>query len=283
MIKKFDLKKVYNEKYTFKTIKDLLGNSQFQPQPQSNLMVIGVYDENPKRAMDMVSYYMQLLDSAVTNISKVSLMYNRESIESRYKQNLSDLDSAQSRLKDFQQKYGVVLPEEQFTSTIKAYAEIEAQKLLLETQLNSVKLNLENNSPIVLNLQEQIKTLDTKLNEFNSKNYSKKDTQLFVSLSKAPELMDKYISLYRDVTIQSKLLELTYPLYQQAKMEEMKKSPAFVPVDKPFLPEYKDKPKRLIIILSGFMGSLILSVFFVLIFDYTMKLKNDYYLNKING
>lgn len=277
MIDKFNLKKVYSEKYTFKTIKDLLGNSLFQPQPTSNLLVIGVYDKNPKRARDMVSYYMQLLDSAVTNISKVSLIYNRELIEGRYKQNLKDLDSAQKNLKDFQEKYGVVLPEEQFKSTVKAYAEIEAQKLLLETQLNSLKLSLNNNSPVILNLLEQIKTLDSKINQFNSKNNN--NVRLFVPLGKAPGLIDKYVSLYREVKIQSKLLELTYPLFQQAKLNEDRNAPAFISIDKPFVPEYKAKPKKSIVILSGFFGSLIISIFIVLVAEYTRKLKNTYYSN----
>ena len=279
MIDKFDLEKVYDQEYIFKTIEQLASNTQFQTDPKSNLLIIGVYDKEPARAKNMVESYLKFLDTTINEISKVSLISNRKMIEQRYNQNVVDLDSAQNDLKIFQQKYGVVLPEEQFTSTIKAYAEIEAQKLLLESQLNGLKYNLDPNSPVVKTLQIQINTLDGKLAQMNAENNSKSNQQLFVSLGNAPDLMDKYISLFRNVTIQSKLLELTYPLYQQAKLDELQETPPFVTIDKPFMPEYKAKPKRAIIILSGLAISLIISIFFVFILEYLRKLKKEYNSN----
>ena len=279
MINRFDLEKVYNQKFIFKTIDLLASNTQFQTDPKSNLLIIGVYDKDPLKAKEMVTSYLQFLDSTINSISKISLISNREMIEKRYLQNVSDLDSSQSKLKNFQEKYGVVLPEEQFTSTIKAYAEIEAQKLLLESQLNGLKYNLEPNSPAVKSLQVQINTLSSKLAEMTANNNLSTNQQLFVSLGKAPDLINKYVSLYRDVTIQSKLLELTYPLYQQAKLDELQEAAPFVIIDKPFVPEYKAKPKKAIIILSGLAISLILSIFYVFIFEYLRKLKQDYYVN----
>ncbi len=276
VINKFDLRKVYNEHYIFKTINQLLANTQFQGEARSNLLIIGAYDKNPLRSKNMVSFYIRTLDSLVTNISRVDLTTNREAIQKRYYQNLSDLDTAQNKLKQFQEKYGVVLPEEQFTSTVKAYAEIAAQKLILQTQLNGLKLNIDKNSPVVMNLERQIQTLDNKLNELNSKTNLKDKKDLFVTLGNAPELIDKYITLYRDVTIQSKLLELTYPLYQQAKMDELSQAPPFIVIDKPFIPEYKAKPKRAIIMATGFALSLILSVFFVFIWERIKKIKEEY-------
>lgn len=279
MITEFDLKKTYGQKYIFKTIEQLTSNSQFQTDPKSNLLIIGVYDRNPTRAKEMVSSYLQFLDTTINEISKVSLISNREMIEKRYKQNVSDLDSAQTRLKNFQETYGVVLPEEQFSSTIKAYAEIEAQKLLLESQLNGLIYNLGPNSPAVKSLQVQINTLNSKLSQMSKKDNYSSNQQLFVSLGKAPDLIDKYVSIYREVTIQSKLLELTYPLYQQAKLDELQEAPPFVIIDKPFVPEYKAKPKRAIIILSGFGISLIMSIFYVFISESIRKLKQEYYTN----
>ncbi len=276
MIDKFDLKKIYNEQYLFKTINQLLANSQFQTEARSNLLVIGVYDKNPERAKEMVSYYIQELDSLINDISKVDLISNRETIEKRYIENLSDLDTAQNKLKVFQEKYGVVLPEEQFTSTVKAYAEIAAQKLLLQAQISGLKSNLDSNSPTLMNLTQQIQTLDNKLSELKSKTNLENNKSLFVSLGNAPELINQYITLYRDVTIQSKLLELTYPLYQQAKMDEMSQTQPFIVIDKPFLPEYKAKPKKAVIIIAGFAFSFIFSVFIVFVWERFKKLKQDY-------
>lgn len=273
MIKKFDLQKVYDQEYLFKTINALLDNSDFQIQTRSNLLVIGVYDKEPVRAKEMVESYIEFLDSAVTEIKKTSLIYNSKFLENRYDQNVADLEEAQSKLEKFQEKYGVIVPEEQFIGTMKAYAEIEAQKLLLQSQLSGLLFSLDKNSPIIKTLNEQINALNSKLNDF-SKISKNNEVKLFVSLGKAPELINKYVTYYRDVQIQSKLLELTYPLFQQAKMDEMRDNPPFIIIDKAFVPEYKTKPKRAIIILAGFGFSLILSIFFVFISEYINKLKS---------
>lgn len=276
MIDKFDLKRTYKEKYTFKTIKQLLSNTQIQIEPKSNILIVGIYDKDPKRAKEMVEYYLTLLDSMYTSIKKVDLTANREQIEKRYEKNILDLNNSQNKLKKFQEKYGVVLPEEQFITTIKANAEIAAKKLLLETHLNAVKLNYSSETPEIKTIENQIKTLENKLNEMNSKTNISLNKQLFVSLGNAPELMNEYISIYRDVTIQSNLLELIYPLYQQAQMDEMNNIPPFIIIDKPFIPEYKEKPKRSIIIGSSLGISFILSLFLIFTIEYIKKLKQEY-------
>lgn len=275
MIKKFDLMKVYDQKFVYRTIDELIANSDFQIDSKSNMFLIGLYDKDPNRAQAMVSEYLLLLEQSLREFSDVDLKFNRQFIEKRFNQNQKDLDAASDSLKNFQKKYGVIIPEEQFVSTIKATAEIEAQKLFMQSQLASYQSNLGSDAPAVNSLKIQIKTLSDKLKELKVKENSSKDSNLFITFKSAPDLINKYMHIYRNVEIQTKLMEIVYPLYEQAKMEETKNAPAFVIIDQPFYPEYKVKPKRATIILSGFVISISVSFFGIFIMEYLKKLKKN--------
>ena len=273
LINKFHLKNVYEQEYLFKTIKELLANSDFQSEVKSNLLVIGVYDKDPSRAKNMVDQYLLELENVVKEISDFSSGKNREFIEKRYFQNRSDLAIAETNMKDFQNKYGVIVPEEQFGGTIKAYAEIVAQKILLESQISSIKAILGEDSPNLIGLFAQKKTLERQEDEYKAKSDKIAQGDFFISINKAPDLISKYIALYREVEIQNKFLEIVYPLYEEAKMEENKNAPAFVVIDKSFIPEYKVKPKRALIIGSSIVFGFLLICSFIFLTAHLKKLK----------
>jgi len=275
LIEKFKLKEIYEQEYLFKTINELKANSEFQADPKSNLLIVGVYDKDPQRSKSMVDEYLSELEIFVKEIANFNAKNNREFIEKRYIQNRKDLDTAEANMKAFQKKHGVIIPEEQFSGTIKAYAEIAAQKLFLESQISSIKVIQGENSPNLLGLYEQKKILDRQEKDFRVLSDRTPQNEFYISLNRAPDLINSYIKLFREVEIQNKLLELVYPLYEQYKMEESKSAPAFVEIDRPFYPEYKVKPKRALMVISSAVFSLLLICSFIFIYEYIIRIKKD--------
>lgn len=274
IIDKYELMEIYDQKYLFKTINQLLDNSIFQADPKANLLIIGVYDKDPERARRMVESYLELLNQTVNEVSKSMAIANSEIIESRYTKNRSDLENADNMLREFQEKYKVIMPEEQFITTIKSYAELEAQKIVLETQAKALELVPEKNFPLIANIKEQIDLLNGKLSKFKYEANNTND--LIISSNRAPEIINEYIKLYREVEIQTKLLEILYPIYEQSRMETLKDSPALIIIDAPFLPEYKAKPKRAVMVLAAFLISSVIFVSFVFLVDYLQRIKKKY-------
>ncbi len=268
MIEKFDLKKVYNQKYIFKTIEELQKNTIISTDNKSNLLVIGVYDKDPEKARLMVDEYMKLLDSLVNAINKEQAEVELKNLEERYYQNLVELKMYEDSLKEFQNKFGVIIPDEQFIATTKVYADLKAQKLLLELNKKRVQSTVGEYSPEFKELNEQIKLIDEKIGQFEKKSVSSSDFKFLINMANAPDLLVQYARIYRNLEIQQKLLEYLYPIYEQAKLEQKKQSKAFVVIDKPFTPEYKAKPKRLLIIFSSILIYLLFVFVFITIKDY---------------
>ncbi|MEM4396984.1 MAG: hypothetical protein QXR30_05010 [Candidatus Woesearchaeota archaeon] len=277
MIEKFDLKNVYQEEYIFKTIEKLHDNTTVNVDNKSNLLIIGVYDKDPQKAKLMVEEYLRLLDSLVSSIDKEITLIEANNLESRYLRNLQDLKTYEDSLKEFQKKFGVIIPDEQFIATTKVYAELQAKKLLLDLELQKLKENFGNDVPELKSLQVQINTINEKIREIERSSVTDKNFKVFIPFNNAPDLLVQYARLYRNLEIQQKLLEYIYPIYEQMKLELDKKSQAFVVIDNPFVPEYKAKPKRAIIIISAVFLYMLFVVLFVVVIDYIKKLKLNKY------
>lgn len=273
MVEKFDLKTTYKQKYLFKTIEELHNNTVINIDNKSNLLIIGVYDKDPLKAKMMIEEYMKLLDSLVNSINKEQIDIELKNIENRYYQNLTELKLYEDSLKEFQNKFGVIIPEEQFVATTKIFADLKAQKLLLELEKKRIQSSFDDNSPEIRNLNEQINLLNEKISQLERKSVSMDDLKFLINIGNAPDLLVQYARIYRNLEIQQKFLEYIYPIYEQIKLEVTKQHKAFVVIDKPFIPEYKAKPKRLIIILS----SVFIYLIFVVVF---LSLKN--YINDLN-
>ncbi len=275
MIEKFDLQRVYNQKYVFKTIEELHDNTLVNIDNKSNLLTIGVYDRDPLKAKLMVDEYIYLLDSLVGAINKELTGVELINLENRYLQNINELKLYEDSLKDFQNKFGVIVPDEQFIATTKVYADLKAQKLILELNKQRIKSSVGEETPEIENINKQISLIEDRIQQLEKRTVSNKDFKFLINLENAPDLLIQYARIYRNLEIQQKLLEYLYPLYEQIKLDAQKQSKAFVMIDKPFVPEYKAKPKRMIIILSGVFIYILFVLIFIVTKDYLNNLKSS--------
>jgi len=273
LIDEFDLRNVYKQKYYFKTIKELQENTTIQLDNKSNVLIIGIYDKKPERAYLMLNRYLALLDSLVNNIKKENHTKDYEILKSRYLFYTQELQSFEDSLKQFQQKYGIIIPTEQYTAAINTISELELQKTIMELELDKINKLKGINSPESQSLREQIKFLKDKINSLTT-NIDTKDRFKFIpSFNLAPEILITYSRLFQNIQIRQKLIEFIYPLYEQLKMDLTKESSAFIVIDKPFIPEYKTKPKRAIIILTSTFLMFIFSFMYIYLIEFWNKNK----------
>lgn len=266
MIEKFDLMNRYDKEYYFKTIEELNANTSFNLDPTSNTLSISVWDTEPEIAKEMVSVYLGLLSNMLDSLNALETKGTYEMMEQRFAKNKLDLENADNRLKEFQEKYNIVLPEDQFINTIKVISELEAQRLFLETQIQIIKSNQGEQAPTLESIKTQLRVINNKISEINRKDSTE---DILVSYKLAPELINQYVKLYREIEIQSSLLEIMYPIIEEMRFNQSKNTLNFILIDNPNIPEYKDKPKRAVIILLGaFLGSFFSIAYVVMIESY---------------
>lgn len=278
VIKKFDLRKEYKmeDDYYEDVVKAWQKNLELNIEDEGNL-TITVYSRDPKRAANIANYLVEKLNEVNTRLSVTNAKANREFIEKRYKQNIEDINNLENAMKQFQQKYGVIAIPEQLEATVKSMSEIYLEMYKKEVEFNVLKQNYGIDHPLTKNAQINLDELRKKINQLNSgTDISQKDSKLLIPFKQAPELANEYLKIYRNLEIQYKILEFIQPLYEQAKVEEVRNTPSVLVLDKAGPPEKKAKPRVRVFFLIGLVGSLVLGLFIVFTVEMFDRLKvND--------
>lgn len=278
VINKFDLIRVYKiSSYPMENAeKELRANSNFDID-ENNAIDITVLDKDGNRAAGMANYFVTLLNEIFTKVSVEEAHNNRLFIQQRYEKNLADLRNAEDTLKLFQQHYRVYDMPQQAKAAITAGADLEAQRISAEVELGVMRQQYGEDAPQVRLKALQIQELNKGLKDLQTGSGSDFDTgsNILPAFKNVPELGIAYLRLYRDYEIQTKLLEFILPLYEQAKIEEQKNTPATIVLDKAISPERATVPKRLFIeIIVAFVVFSVL-VFVVHLFERLRHQKDD--------
>ncbi len=272
VIVKFDLIKYYeiNDKNIDKALRVFTDDISFEPN-EFGMIEITVANRDPQKSAEIANYFVRILDSTNIALNIEQATNNRKFIEQRYLKNISDLRKAEDSLSMFQKKYGVFAVPEQLEVAVKAAGEIEAQLTNKELESYFIKQIYGDNSPQMMGLKTQIEMLKTKVVEINKADKLSSVSNILFPFKEAPEMTIHYLRYYREVEIQSKILEYVLPLYEQTKVEEQKSIPTIAIIDKAIPPILKDSPKRAFIILAFFFIALFIHMPFVFRGEKTLK------------
>ncbi len=277
VINKFDLRNEYNmeDDYYEDVVKKWQKNLELEIQEEGNL-TITVYSKDRKKCADIANYLVERLNDVNTQLSITNAKANREFIEKRYLQNLEDINNLETQMKEFQQKYGVMAIPEQLEATVKSLSEIYVEMYKTEIEYNVVKQNYGSEHPLTKLTKTNLDELRKKIDQLNQgTDISQKDVKLLIPFKIAPKLGNEYLKIYRNLEIQYKILEFIQPLYEQAKVEEVRNTPSVLVLDKAGPPEKKAKPRIRIFFMIGFVSSLLVGLFIVFTKEMFEKLKNN--------
>ena len=244
--KLFDYYEIKNRNYD-KLLK-ILRNDLIADFDENSMLEVSMVHEDPDTSAMIVNYIVSELDTLNIKFNIQQAKSSREFVEIRYNKNIKDLKIAEDSLRVIQEKFGVFSVPEQLVAAIKLTSELEGQVAQKKLLLDSYKRQLGENSPVVRDMEAQINTVTSKLNEIqNGDKLSEKSVVLF-PFKKVPQIAQSYYRVYREVEIQNKIMEFILPLYEKAKVDEQKSIPTVIVLDKAFTPQVKYGPKRTMII-----------------------------------
>ncbi len=275
VVNNFDLRAEYNMKtgYYDKVVKMFLSNLELTVQDEGDL-TITVYDKSPQRAADIANYMIAKLNEINSRLSITNAKSNRQFIEKRYLQNINDISNLEDEMKDFQQKYGVVAVPQQIEATIKEMSVIYGELAQKEIAYNVIKRTYGANNQLAANAGIEVQEIQKKISSLNTgSDNSQKDINLLIPFKKAPELAYKYLKIYKDLEIQYKILEFVQPMYEQAKIEEVRNTPSVLILDKAAPADRKSKPKASLYALIAFVVSLLLGFFIIFLKEFNNKIR----------
>ena len=208
------------------------------------------------RARDLAQGYLDELNKLIVQTNTSAAHRDRVFVEQRLHSVQDSLEQAQTELSEFSSHNGMVDPKEQTRAVVDAGARLEAELLVQESSLSSLRQVWGDGNIRVREAQARIAALRSDLSRLGGTTPAggvDGNTALEVApaLREVPRLSVPYADLYRRVRVQETVLELLTQQYETARIEEAKDIPVVSVIDPPGVPEKKSFPPRTLLTLGA--------------------------------
>lgn len=271
VIDKFNLQNVYNEKYRVDTYKTLNKYVDISSGKKDGIISITVFDKDPKRATEMANYYVDELSRLAAHLNITDATTNKEFLQKRLVEAKADLAKSEEQLRLFQSKNKMLDVSDQAKATIEGIALLKAQLSSLEVQLATLSRQFTDNSQEVKTIKSSIKNLKVQISKMEGTGTG----GVIPNIGSVPSLGQQYLKIMREYKIQEAIVELLTKQYEMTDLSASKDIVSIQVIQKARIPDKKSKPKRVIIIVSFTMISLILSILSVFLLEAVNNMSAD--------
>ncbi len=235
---------------------------------------IRCYHTSPDTCYQMAKYSFELLDSTIRTLSVSSAKRNREFIESQLNLNTRILDSIKDEFGRYKIENKLYDIPTQLQMSLSSYGQIKAQILTNEVKIKSMMQNMTKRSPQVRELVDENNILKRELQNIERN----QNPDIFLGFQKSVKTNPEFDRYEKNIAVQERLLILLSEQLEDAKIAEAKNLSVLRLIDFPYVPQYKIRPRRVMLmgsIVATYMTMLVLLLFIF----YTVKT----YYKEFNG
>jgi capsule polysaccharide export protein KpsE/RkpR len=265
VVEEFDLINAYDledSKYPLEyTIAELEENVSFPVDEEYEFLAVVVLDKDRERAAEMANFMVRQLNTINSELASLNAASYRRFVEGRYEEAQIALDSVMDATQAFQSEYGVIDLGVQSQAYFGQLASLEASATLAEVQYESQLAQLGPENAEVQALRAVAQAAQGKVRAM----LEGRESVLPIPRGAMSNVSREYIDLQRELAVQTQILEVIGPLYEQARFEEEKTVEAVQVVDAAEVPTMKAKPVRSVIVVVATLTGFLLAVVFVLL------------------
>jgi len=271
LIDRFHLQQIYKTKHTKDTVKKLAGKTKITENKKSGVITIVTSDTDRQRAADLANGYVEELNKLMARVSTSSARRERKFIEQRLASVVKELDAAEEQLSQFSSSTSTIDIKEQTRATVDAGARLQAELIVAQSELESLRQIYGDDNVRVRSTRERIGVLQRELDKMGGSAFDPGATQaqpngeLYPPLRRLPELGVRYADLYRHVRVQEAVYDLLSAEYETARIQEAKDIGTVSVIDFAGPPEQKSFPIRRQFMLGGTFGALLIASLLLLL------------------
>ena len=275
MVEKENLMEAYKTKSMERALRELFAHVSVKVT-EEGLISLSYEDKDKIRTAKVANRFVEELDRVNQETSASQAKNARVFIEERLVQTQMELTRAEENLKRFKEENKTILLDDQMRAAIEKAADLKAQLVSSEIDLNVLSKTMSSSHPQIRSLRSRINEIKKQLEILqlgNQTENTKGKTVLDVPFTEVPSLSLKLARLVREVKIQEGVFELLTQQYEQYKIQETKDTPTIQVLDRAVPPEKRVKPKRaLLVVLSGIL-SIFASTVFIFGLEYFKRSK----------
>ena len=240
---------------------------------KSNLITIEVDDKDPELAAKMANAYYTALKDLMTRIAVTEAQQRRQFFENQFSKAKEELSNAEVKLKETQERTGLVELQSQAEATIEAVARLRAEIAQREVQLSAMRTFATPENSDYRRVVAELNGLRAELKKLD-KGGTGGELGL-VSAGNLPEQGLEYVRALREVKYQEAVFEIMAKQFELAKIDEAKDGGDVQQLDIATVPERKSKPKRALIVVLSVLAAGFLAVLIALIKGAMRKAGSD--------
>jgi capsule polysaccharide export protein KpsE/RkpR len=259
IVSRFDLRKVYGDRYWVDARKHLGTYSEIAEDRKSEVITIRVTDRDPRRAAQIAQAYVDELDHLVAEVSTSSARRERIFIEDRLRSVKQELDRASQEFSQFASQNATLDISTQGKAMVEAAGRLQGELIASQSELEGLEQVYTTNNIRVRSLRARIQELSKQLDKLGGDSRSDSPAGAFPSIRQLPLLGVRWADLYRQTKIEETVYELLTQQYELAKIEEAKEIPTVKILDAADIPEKKSTPPRALIVFLGTLTAFMVS------------------------
>ena len=160
LIDRFDLRKVYWDRYWETARKDLTKRTEILEEKKSGVIKITVTDRNRERAQKMAQAYVEELDHLVAQVSTSSARRERIFLEQRLVGVKQQLETDSSELSKYESKNTVLDLPSQSKSMVEAAAVLQGQLIAAKSEVQGMEQIYTANNVRVRSLRARVERIE---------------------------------------------------------------------------------------------------------------------------
>ena len=248
MVQRFGLKDRYKKKKESDARTAFEKHTTVALGTKDGLIRITATDRDPKEAADIANAYVDEFRKlsatlAISEASRRRIFFEQQLLDAK-----ENLTTAEEAMKHTEQSTGVLQIDSQARSLIESAANLRAQVVAKEVQLQGMRSYATEDNPDVVTAEQQLAALKAQLAKLAGTDQDS-GSDFIVPKGKVPEAGMEYIRRLRDVKYYETISELIAKQFEIAKLDEARQGSIIQVVDAAVTPDTRSFPKRTITVL----------------------------------
>jgi tyrosine-protein kinase Etk/Wzc len=257
MIERFGLQKLYRTKHMVDTRKKLARHTSVEAT-KGYLIRISVEDRSPTRAADMANGYVDMLYALNQRLALTQSGQRRVFLEQQVNTERDLLSKAELEFKRMQESTGVLQLSAQAELTLRTIAQLRAEVVSRELQLEQLKTIATEHNEKVSEMESGIAALHAQLSKAERGVNDDQSNDYFLAAGEVPKAGLAYIRATRDLRYHEALFEALSKQYEMARIDEAKAPPLLQVVDRAIPLDRRTWPPRtLLVLLAGLLAAVV--------------------------
>jgi len=233
ILRRFDLRTRYKKKLTADALRELATHTRFSVD-DAGIILIEAEDRDPQHAAELANGYVDVLDRFNREVRMTKGRRTREFVGERLAATEKQLHDAEESFAQYQAAHKTPPLSPDAASALSSIAGMYAQREALQVRLGIIQGYTQGSSDEATQLHAELAQLDRRLQE-------------------VPETGIASLRLLRDLKTNEQLRALLTAQYEQARIDEVRDVSTLEPLDVAAPPERRARPKRALVVLTGFV------------------------------